>query len=430
MQPIYEKSLDISCNQILIYNNNFKKIKIGKLVEIIGISRNIPSFFSNKVYGNLFFNTFIEGLYIIEVNIDFEYRVSIYNTNFNKKHLENFFLKNKKIILSSIIQNFYLFSIFIDNFAIRNCGFETLKRIIFFQIIASKRFDSIKNKKKVRILLLNYFNTNIEFFFQSVSKSFYNISSFFFSNNIDKIILNHNIDHFSINSYETTENWLKCMNNRFSINNIDASFINKICKMYEILVIQSDFKKIRKKEYFTDREAPLVVSMNIEKKEPFLIRKIKKNLLIFNKFTFVFFIKSLTTIKIDRNQFSHKLNFYIKHSQKFLVNTDIKYFKLGLSLKALANFPNELSKYKTPAVTKFTKRDYLKLKNLIYISNNLHKITVFGYVENFYDHIIQFSEVNSILRLSNTIGPMDIRFSILLLLEAVKSINVKEKKNF
>jgi hypothetical protein len=428
IQPIYNKNINSNYNKLIICNRDRNQLKIGDYIEIIGISRNIPSFFRNKIIENIFFNSYFDGLFIIKLNSEVKSKFSNYNTSSNKVISECLFIKNKKIIISSIIQNFYLYDFFLESLAPQHCGLDTLKRIILLQSVNSVCVNFKKNKKKLNILLLNCLDVNLKPFLKAVQILFDKKNIFDSDINIKKkYIPAYNIDFFSFFNSKEIGNVAYYHNMLSFRKNIYNLLRKNFSKINEIITIESNFINKKKNKYFMKNEMSLLVNINIEKKKLFENSK-KKNHLIHSKdFELFYLLKSINTLHIDRKKFVSKLNYFLINTKKSSINRNNKYLKLGFNTTALLNFLCDLSKFESPVFTKISTIECLKWKNLIDMSIDFHEIIKLVYFENSYNVVFWLSEAIARLRLSNTIGPMDIRCSVLLLLEAIKSFKITKK---
>nr|UXY87544.1 minichromosome maintenance complex component 4-like protein [Cryptomonas curvata] len=429
IQPIYNKNINLTYNNFIVFNRNSNQLKIGEFVEIIGISRNIPRFFSSKIYQNFSFDSYIDGLFVVKLNFEIEHKLSINNTVSNQNLFINSFIKNKIILITSIIQNFYLYKIFMENFAVQNNGYETLKRVIFLQIISSKCCNFTKNKKKLSLLVLNHLDINTKAFLKSVRNSFKKkIFCNSEENTKNKSNSIYNINFFTFFFSKNIKNLPNCNKSLSFVNNFNSLHKKIFSKINEIVAIEPNFFNEKKKEYFLEKELSLIVTLSIKKKELFINKESKEKFALLNEFDLFYLIKSLSTINMDYKRFTNKLKCFSMNLKNYSKNNNIRYFKIGFNSNAVSSFLYELPKIGSPFFTKISTKNCLKWKNLINISIDFQEILKFGYFENFYDVLLWFSEASARLRLSNTIGSMDIRFSVLLLLEAIKSLKILKKK--
>jgi hypothetical protein len=429
LQPIFNKNNNLytNNNQIVIYTRDCDKAKIGDIVEVIGISRNILLNCSSKVYKNIFFRAYIDSLFFIKIKSECDSSVYYHNIDFSKIISEISQKKNKKIMLSSLIQNFYLFDLYMDNFAIGNGNFETIKRAIFLQIIGSNCISNDKIYQYSNIILLKYQNVNTKFFFKSLSDSFFNIYPHNAENIFNKnLMFNHSIFFFLQLFLNELENFFSLKKYVMFIHKIDYNRKKKFCKIKEILFIQTDSECKRENKSFFKNLVSILATIDVKKEDFLLLKKQTQtkiiSFLIPRSSDLIYLLKSFNTIETERKQFSGKISVLFKN----LIKNNVELFKVGLNLNAILSLPSEILRFKPPEESECLIRDLFKWKNKI---NKFKKSEInikSSRSQLWYDSIARISDAYAKLRLSNTIGPLDVKFSIVLILESIKSLNIKK----
>nr|UXY88039.1 minichromosome maintenance complex component 4-like protein [Cryptomonas curvata] len=428
LQPIFNKNKNYTNNnQIFIYTRDYNKAEIGDIVEVIGISRNIPLNCSSKLYKNIFFRAYIDALFFIKVKSECDSTVYSHNIDFSKKISEISQKKNKKILLSSLIQSLYLFDLYMDNFALGSGSFETIKRAIFLQIIGSICNSNDKIYQYSNIILLKYQNLNTKFFFKSLSDSFFNIYSHNTENIFNKnLMFNHNIDFFLQLFLNELETFFNIKKNVVLIHKMEYNRKKKFCKIKEILLIRTDSECKKENKNFFKNLVSILATIDV-KKEDFLLLKKQTQIKIFSflrsrSSDLIYLLKSFNTIQIERKQFNGKIHVLFEN----LIKNNVEFFKVGLNSNAILKLPSEILRFKSPKKSECLIRDLFKWKNKINKFKK-SKITIkSSHSQLWYDSITRLSGAYAKLRLSNTIGPLDVKFSIILILESIKSLNIKK----
>jgi hypothetical protein len=180
--------------------------------------------------------------------------------------------------------------------------------------------------------------------------------------------------------------------------------------------------------YSIDKNFSFLATVELEKEvsnnEKYPKIKIKHEF-NFIHFDLIYLLKPFNMIDVDQKTLKYNLSFFCKP----LINSnkDDKYSILGLgfNLETFFHIIDKLSELKEQYHSEFSPKIYLKWKYLIKKLINLKKKAFILYNNNNSDDIIlQLSEANANLRLSNIISPLDIRFSINIILESIKSLNI------
>jgi hypothetical protein len=430
LQPIFNKNKNFytNNNQIVIYTRDICKTKIGDIIEVIGISRNIPYNHSYILNKKKFFKAYIDALFFTKIKSECDFAIPSHNIDYRKKISKISLIKNKKIMLSSLFQNVYLFDLYMDNFAMGTKGFETIKRTIFLQIIASSYISNDNIYQYSNIILLKYQNVNTRFFFKGLSNSFFNTYPCNVENIFKKnVMFNHKIDFFVqlfLNEFESFFNLKK-----------DVPFFNKIennkkknfCKIKELLFSKIEPGCRNENVELCKNPVSTLVTINVKKEDILLLKKQTQlkieHFLTSTSCDLIYLLKSFNTIEQERTKFIGMISVLFENS----ITNNMKLFKVGLNSKAVSNLPNEILKFKQPIESECLIRYLFKWKNKTKkFKTNKKSIKKSSYSQQFYDSIEIFSGAYAKLRLSNTIGPLDVKFSTALILESIKSLNIKK----
>jgi DNA replication licensing factor MCM4 len=421
---------------LLIANETtFDKIKIGDFIKAIGILR-VLSLNEIKIStSKLFFNFYLD---ILNVKIK-----NSKNLNFKNFKVEKFF-SNKKIkyqsnneitiMMNSLIQNPKIYKNYFDSIIFGLIGLETIKQVILLILLKiiwteTNQGSYFLINKTINLLLMG--NTRIikSYILKFIPKIFQEI--FYFEgkniNVLEKTKSDSNLKEKN-DKFDGLFNLIFSKNSGiFSINDIDKLPKNLFEIFHEILNYQviPIINNCIILPIKTNISMIGTIDLSIYKETNDL--KKKKNILMenfkpfFNSFELIYFLKESNSSSNDINLANQVFKFFFSLKKKRFK----KFIGIGFQKKAFCLFLNNFQNYSMLFFSALSIKELLKWEIMYFSIKNFKQ-------ENFRlkqfeinELLIKISFVLSLLRFSPSIGVEDVRYSMIILIEALKSL-----KNF
>jgi DNA replication licensing factor MCM4 len=416
---------------LIAYDEIIEKIEIGDHIKAIGILR-ISSFTKLKMLTpNVFFYFYMDILDIRLKNSRISYRKNFVSEEFNSKKKTKIFSNFKAIIMmNSLIQNPKIYKSFYDSMKIDLKGVDTIKQgilIIFIKIIweQTRSGNLLLFNKLINLLMLG----KTEFVESSVLKfipKFFPNVCYVTKENIDiiekkksKLLSKQKgSENSKISQFFFAKNF-----EIFSLKGIDKFPKNIINFFQEILDKQTNSCMENYRSFQKNKRISLFGSINssfprysnrIYKKDA-LINEIFKP--IFVLFDLIYYIKDSISIFKDLKFAKQILNCNSYKSKEIKIN----FSGIGFKKKIFHLFLKNFQYYPVSFLSEFSSKELLKWEIIYSTLKNFNENEFIINQVKVSELLINISFYLTLLRFSSIVGSEDIRYAVIILIEALKS---------
>nr|UXY87055.1 minichromosome maintenance complex component 4-like protein [Cryptomonas sp.] len=430
LQPTYKNKDSNICSSItiIIYDQIINKVEIGDFIEIVGISRATSIKGLDKIHHNIIFKFYIDVLSLKKLKKKNNFFFHKHNFIEEKIHHGLSCSIEKKTIFASLSQNPLFYRIIMDNHMPNSFGYEIIKRSVFLQLVAANSGMFEQSRKQINLVLLGCPNIDKRLFLKTVT-DFANESLFvygqtFINNNYNLVENRENYFSYLSNEFENFKFYDKNILCIYEFNKIPESGINFIKEAVSFQTISTakagTVCSIRTK-------MSILATMDIEQTK----NKVNNNVVLKSStfetkisiFDVIYFLKPINTTSIDEKMYQNKIMLLECLNQEQACKYNTSMYGLGFNSEFLHTYSGEINTLAFPKYSELTYRDFLKWKNLVskVIRSGIQKGLIYN--NDMSGIICRLSEANARMRMSNTISLFDIKFSLILILESIKSIN-------
>ncbi|ABW98291.1 mcm4 (nucleomorph) [Hemiselmis andersenii] len=416
---------------LVAYDENTDKVRIGQRIEVTGILRISENLFPINNSPNRFFNFYID---ILDLKIQESPQQKKRKENSKKliKPEKKIHSKNDlSVMLSSLSQNLKIYQVVSDSILPSLFGFETVKQGIILQLIndISIKFSSKQNfsTNSFNILLMGKLNeekSKILNFVQKIIKKDAILDGKEIKANEHDITLpfaskRKKIFGNTIEKFFPQIEGILCVEEFQKIPNDLLNFLQETMVNSRISIAKAGMV------YTMKSKLSILGSMNFDENLKNNENEIFKDHLILEKnffgFHLFYWLKDPFRASLDKKLACNVLKYF---TENFLNKKKKEKISSGIGFKdkSLFFFLNNFSKKDLPFFHKITFREEAKWQIINKYLNTL-KFSKF-YSEHFsiQNILIEISKAISLLRFSNVIGICDIRYGVVIFLEALKSL--------